>query len=137
MKIKHHKGFPVYLGDVGLVLGVIFIMIGINLGVEGKQKEETVVYLDKITSVPTVISQEEKKEVLGVVTTGVVKSNLINLNTASLNQLMVLPGIGPAFGQRIIDYRNEKGGFKSIEEVKLVKGIGDKTYEKIKDRITI
>ncbi|MDH4359033.1 MAG: helix-hairpin-helix domain-containing protein [Candidatus Berkelbacteria bacterium] len=61
----------------------------------------------------------------------------ININTASLSQLDSLPGIGPTYAQRIIDYREANGGFQSIEEIKNIKGIGDKTFEKFKDQITI
>lgn len=60
----------------------------------------------------------------------------VNLNTASLAQLDSLPGIGPALAQRIVNYRQEKGGFRRIEEVKNVSGIGDKLYSQIKDLIT-
>lgn len=62
---------------------------------------------------------------------------LININTATAEELEKLPGIGPAKAQAIIDYRNKFGGFKTIEEIKNVKGIGEKTYEKLKDLITI
>jgi len=65
------------------------------------------------------------------------RSGTVNINTASSSQLDSLPGIGPAYAQRIIDYRNANGGFKTIEEVKNVKGIGDKTFDKFKDQITI
>lgn len=65
------------------------------------------------------------------------KIGLININTASLSELDSLPGIGPAYAQRIIDYRENHGGFKSVEEIKNVSGIGTKTFEKIKDKITI
>jgi comEA protein len=65
------------------------------------------------------------------------RSGIINVNTASLSQLDSLPGIGPAYAQRIIDYRSSNGGFKAIEELKNVKGIGDKTFDKFKDLITI
>ena len=61
----------------------------------------------------------------------------ININTATIAELDTLPGIGPAYAQRIIDYRNAHGGFKSIEEVKNVKGIRDKTFLKFKDQITL
>ena len=64
-------------------------------------------------------------------------SGKINLNSASLSQLDTLSGIGPVYAQRIIDYRNANNGFKSIEEIKNIKGIGDKTFEKFKDKITI
>jgi comEA protein len=61
----------------------------------------------------------------------------VNLNSASLSALDTLPGIGAAYAQRIIDYRTANGGFKSIDEIKNIKGIGDKTFEKLKDQITI
>lgn len=64
-------------------------------------------------------------------------SGKININSANLSQLDSLSGIGPTYAQRIIDYRSSNGGFKSIEEIKNVKGIGDKTFEKFKDKITI
>jgi len=61
----------------------------------------------------------------------------ININTANLSALDSLPGIGPVYAQRIIDYRNSSGGFKSIDEIQNVKGIGPATFNKIKDLITI
>jgi len=64
-------------------------------------------------------------------------SGIININTASLGELDSLPGIGPTYAQRIIDYRNANGGFKSTDELKNVKGIGDKTFDKFKDSVSI
>lgn len=61
----------------------------------------------------------------------------ININAAAIEELDTLPGIGPAIAQRIVDYREANGPFKSIEEITLVSGIGDATYDKIKDRITV
>jgi len=61
----------------------------------------------------------------------------INLNTASISQLDTLDGIGPATAQKIIDYREQNGGFNSIEDLKSVNGIGDAKYDKIKDSIEI
>jgi competence protein ComEA len=63
--------------------------------------------------------------------------DLINLNTATLEQLDSLPGVGPAIAQRIIDYRESVGSFKSVEEITEVSGIGEATLAKIKDLITI
>lgn len=60
----------------------------------------------------------------------------ISINSATLEQLDTLPGIGPAIAQRIIDYR-QTNSFTSLEQIKEVKGIGDKMYEKIKDLITL
>ncbi|WP_419655280.1 hypothetical protein Dvar_43570 [Desulfosarcina variabilis str. Montpellier] len=61
----------------------------------------------------------------------------ININTASLEQLMKLERVGPKYAQRIIDYREEKGPFNSPEEIMNVPGIGQKTWEANKDRIVV
>ena len=61
----------------------------------------------------------------------------VNLNTATKDELVALPGIGPAKAQAILDYRSKNGAFKSIEELKDVKGIGAKRYEKIKSELTV
>lgn len=61
----------------------------------------------------------------------------VNINTASKEELDTLPGIGPSTAEKIINYRKEKGKFKSIEEIKDVSGIGDSKYENIKDMIEI
>ena len=61
----------------------------------------------------------------------------INLNTATKEELVALPGIGPAKAQAILDYRSSHGQFKSIEEVKDVKGIGAKRFEKLKGELTV
>lgn len=61
----------------------------------------------------------------------------ININTADISQLTTLPNIGESKAQAIIDKRNELGKFTSIEQLKEVSGIGDATFEKLKDLITI
>lgn len=61
----------------------------------------------------------------------------VNLNAATLDELVALPGIGPALAQRILDYRAQHGAFKSIEELKNVKGIGDAIFDELKERITV
>lgn len=61
----------------------------------------------------------------------------INLNSATAAALESLPGIGPSIAQTIIDHRNANGPFTSIEEIKDVKGIGDKLFESIQDNITV
>ena len=61
----------------------------------------------------------------------------INLNTATLEELMTLERIGPKYAQRIIDYRETNGPFEKIEDIMKVKGIGPKTFEANKDRITV
>ena len=66
-----------------------------------------------------------------------VSTGLININTANKEQLKTLTGIGDATAQKIIDYRNEKGYFSKVEDIKNVSGIGESKYEKIKEKICV
>lgn len=61
----------------------------------------------------------------------------ININTASKETLMQLPGIGEVKAQAIIDFRNQNGPFTSLDQIQEVNGIGPATFEKLKDLITI
>lgn len=61
----------------------------------------------------------------------------VNLNTASADELMTLPGIGESKAMSILSYREERGGFGSIEELKNITGIKEGVYSKIKDYITV
>ena len=61
----------------------------------------------------------------------------VNINTASLEVLMTLPGIGESRARAILDYRNRNGAFASADELRNISGIGDKLYEKIAGRITV
>ena len=60
----------------------------------------------------------------------------VNINTASMDELSKLDGIGESKAQAIIKYREENGNFKTIEDITNVSGIGSSVYEKIKDNIT-
>ena len=61
----------------------------------------------------------------------------VNINTASIEELMQLEGVGSAYAQKIIEYREANGPFENPEDITNVKGIGDATYEKNRDRITV
>lgn len=61
----------------------------------------------------------------------------VNLNTANLDQLQTLPGVGPAVAKRILDHRTKTGKFTKIEEILNVKGIGEKKFQKMKDRLAV
>jgi competence protein ComEA len=63
--------------------------------------------------------------------------NKVNLNTASETDLQTLPGIGPAKATAIIEYREGNGPFKKIEDLMEISGIGDKTFEKLKESIVV
>ena len=64
-------------------------------------------------------------------------ANPVNLNAASVTQLQTLPGIGASAAQRIVEYRQKNGAFKKIEELMNVKGIGEKSFLKLKPLITV
>ncbi len=61
----------------------------------------------------------------------------VNINSANESELTTLPGIGPSKAQAIISYRDENGRFQTVEDLKNVSGIGDKTFEKLKEFITV
>jgi len=95
-------------------------------------KKETKKVVSKTTVVPKIVTTEinmtENQQQI---------SNMININTATKEQLKTLTGIGEATAKKIIDYRNEKGNFSKIEDVKNVSGIGESKYEKIKGMIVV
>lgn len=62
---------------------------------------------------------------------------VVNINTADASQLALLPRVGPAVSQRIVDFRKENGPFKSLEDLMLVQGIGEKTFQLIKPYVAI
>ncbi len=64
-------------------------------------------------------------------------NGMVNINTASAEQLKTLPGIGDGIASRIVDYRTECGNFSCIEDIMKISGIKDKLFQKIKDRITV
>ena len=61
----------------------------------------------------------------------------LDLNTATTEQLITLPGIGPELAQRILDYKKEHGPFKSVDELTNVKGVGKVKLTKLRDAVTI
>lgn len=65
------------------------------------------------------------------------EERLISINSAGVEELCRLPGIGPAIADRIIEYRKQNAGFKTLEDIMNVKGIGKATYEKIKGYIAL
>ncbi|WP_237658439.1 helix-hairpin-helix domain-containing protein [Ureibacillus xyleni] len=99
-----------------------------------KLQDEMVIYIPKKGE------ELENQPIESIVMSGQVSndtSDKININTADESQLTTLPGIGPSKAQAIIAYREENGSFKTIEDLTNVSGIGDKTFEKLKELIDI
>ena len=90
-------------------------------------KNDAVIEEETNTSNNESVKEESKTEEISIV----------NINTASIEELDSLPGIGPSKAQNIIDYRNVNGKFGSIEEILNVNGIGTAIYEQIKTYITV
>lgn len=105
-----------------------------------------IVETDRVTSTNTNSNTSTKTSSSKTINKSTSKSNssttkstnqVVNINTATLSELQTIPGVGESKAQAIITYREENGGFKSIEEITNVSGIGDSTFEKIKNNITI
>jgi len=69
--------------------------------------------------------------------TAAVQAPMVNLNSATVPQLEALPGIGRATAERIVEYRQKSGGFKKVEDLMNVRGVGEKSFLKLKPLITV
>jgi competence protein ComEA len=65
-----------------------------------------------------------------------VPAGKVNINTATVEQLATLPGVGPALAQRIVDHRQKAGSFKSVQELMSIRGIGEKSFQKMEAHLT-
>ena len=75
--------------------------------------------------------------IVGFSGTGFAGDGKVDLNTGTAKELQQLPGIGKGLAKRIVEYRTANGPFKSVEELMQVRGIGKKTFAKMKDRLAI
>jgi competence protein ComEA len=65
------------------------------------------------------------------------KSGAVDLNSASEEQLQEVPGIGPALAKKIVDFRKENGPFKTVEDLLKVRGVGEKSLERLRPHLTV
>ena len=106
--------------------------------INNSRKNPSVVkYVDKECSCPILMNDTCITEVITNSEGNVVSTGKVSLNSATIEELTNLPGIGESKAIKILEYRDNNNGFKSIEEIKNVKGIGNSIYEKIKDYITL
>ena len=96
-----------------------------------KLKDEDYIF---VNSKNTVVNAASQGAAASGTTTSVEK---ININTATKEELKTISGVGDVTSQKIIDYREKNGGFKTIEDLKKIGGFGDKSLEKVKDKIDI
>jgi len=125
------------VGLIVIILGGIGIIYQDKLSRERQGKDQ-----DRVTELTK--QNDELRNQLSKLSAGQVagesveqEGNKIDINSADAARLDTLPGIGPARAADIIAYRESHGGFNSIEDLKNIKGIGDKTFENLKDLVTI
>jgi competence protein ComEA len=83
------------------------------------------------------IADGQQINIPGIVDTSHVNAGRVNINTATLDELNALPGIGPTTAQSILDYRLQHGPFKVIQEIQNVPGVGPATFAVIQDYISV
>jgi competence protein ComEA len=132
--------FRYYIGGILIFIILAGIgMIGFDKYNQNNIKREQAAIVElkmQNESLRQQLSKQSIQQVAGVSTSTEQISSKININTAGSSELDKIPGVGPARAADIIMYRESKGGFKTIEEIKNIKGIGDKTFESMKDLIT-
>ena len=116
-----------------VVKSAVIIILIILAALFGKYIEDN----DKVTFKQETIASSGSESSEYESEADVIIDGKININSATVKDLMKLDGIGEKRAQDIIDYRNKNGGFKQIEGIMMIPGIGDKMFEKIKDKICI
>ena len=106
-----------------------------NINLAAKLSDGDKIYIPNREEEKQIETTEVKGNNTGTVK--ITKNSKININKASISELKQITGIGESTANKIIDYRDNVGKFKKIEDIKEVKGIGDSKYESIKDKITI
>lgn len=137
MFTRIQKIYNQYWLDIGVVL-LVALLLGsglllIKISKEGKRPIE-IIGTEENQADQKVKAAVEDRE---AVDESEKQNGLVNINTASQSELEGLPGIGEKTAEKIIDYREENGDFKTKEDLKNVSGIGDAKYSEIEDLITV
>ncbi len=125
---SHNNGIP---GDTSLSEEVLSTDTNVLSETDKIILEEKINTAEDSLSVS--LGKDKKKNKKEAALNGIV----ININTASKEELIKLPGIGESMAEKVIQYRNEHNGFKKSEDIMKVKGIGKKKFEKLKPYITV
>ena len=130
------KNPDVYEVDDGSIIRDLITIAG---GLTEEANIDKINRAEKLKNNQLIVIPNSSDVNIGVISSqsGTSNDGIININSASISDLQKINGIGEVKAQSIIDYREKNGGFKSIEDIKNVEGIGDKTFEKIKDKISI
>jgi competence protein ComEA len=96
-----------------------------------------VVFALLVALAPSVTAQEKEKSSKPKAKPTVALNTPVNLNTATATELEALPGVGAATAKLIIEHRQKVGGFKKVEELMNIKGIGEKSFLKLKPMVTV
>lgn len=113
-----------------LILSLLFIFLALGFHLGSRSSEPLTVITEKSAEAPA--AEETDSE-----TQDASPEGAVNINSADMEELMRLDGIGEVLAQRIIDYREEHGPFESIGDITNVSGIGAKKFEAIREHITV
>lgn len=114
-----------------LTLACVFLTLGFFLGRTSRQGEITLAIPLSMQTAPTEALAQPTRE------SAPDHDNRVNINTATEEELMTLPGIGEVYARRILDYRKKNGSFSSVDQLLNVPGIGEKRLEALLDYITV
>lgn len=112
-----------------LIICIVFLALSLGFALGQREQESTFVVTESSFSAETAAITESGRP-LPV-------TAKVNINTASAAELETLEGIGPVLAQRIIDYREAEGGFKAIEDITKVRGIGAAVFEDVREHISV
>ncbi len=116
------------------IIGIAIVALTIAL-VARAERSERLAHLFEFSAPSVIPTSSKPPEKTGDV--GIPKQTKVNVNTAGVFELMTLTGVGEVKAKAIVEYRNEHGPFRGVQDIVNVKGIGPKTFESIKDDIIV